>query len=180
LPALQLSTARPKLRHCCGGASSMAPLSSPKAPTPNTVRYLTAKFHANEQAFTYPTCSCDLPTCICMVSKLPCQVACTLYGYDCSLIAAVTGMTTVSCFVLQQLKAMNTGLQSVVMACASSGLSCAAYTYTPHAYLCRCACTMNSDYSMYLKSRICRLVMGQGYNVFNFSALSRHQCDQLE
>jgi len=39
---------------------------------------------------------------------------------------------------------------------------------------------MNSDYSMYLKSRICRLVMGQGYNVFNFSALSRHQCDQLE
>jgi len=180
LPALQLSTARPKLRHCCGGASSMAPLSSPKAPTPNTVRYLTAKFHANEQAFTYPTCSCDLPTCICMVSKLPCQVACTLYGYDCSLIAAVTGMTTVSCFVLQQLKAMNTGLQLVVMACASSGLSCAAYMYTPHAYLCRCACTMNSDYSMYLKSRICRLVMGQGYNVFNFSALSRHQCDQLE
>lgn len=180
MPALQLSTARPKLRHCCGGASSMAPLSSPKAPTPNTVRYLTAKFHANEQAFTYPTCSCDLPTCICMVSKLPCQVACTLYGYDCSLIAAVTGMTTVSCFVLQQLKAMHTGLQLVVMACASSGLSCAAYMYTPHAYLCRCACTMNSDYSMYLKSRICRLVMGQGYNVFNFSALSRHQCDQLE
>ena len=180
MPALQLSTARPKLRHCCGGASSMAPLSSPKAPTPNTVRYLTAKFHANEQAFTYPTCSCDLPICICMVSKLPCQVACTLYGYDCSLIAAVTGMTTVSCFVLQQLKAMNTGLQLVVMACASSGLSCAAYMYTPHAYLCRCACTMNSDYSMYLKSRICRLVMGPGYNVFNFSALSRHQCDQPE
>jgi len=168
LLALQLSTVRQWHRHCCGGASSMGPLSSPKAPTPNIVRYLTAKFHADEQAFTYPTCSCDLPTSICMVSTLPCQIACNLYGCGCSLIAAVTGMATVSCFVLQQLKAIHIGLQSVVMPCASSGLSCTAYMYMSHANLCRCACTMNPDYSMYLKSRMCRLVMGQGYSVFNF------------
>ena len=38
-----------------------------------------------------------------------------------------------------ELEATNTGLQSVVMACASSGLACEAYM--SHASPCSCACT---------------------------------------
>ncbi len=88
-------------------------------------------------------------------------MACKLYGYDCALIAAVTGMTTVSCLVLQQLKAIHIGLQSVVMACASSDHSCTAYMYMSCKHVQMCMHNDNPDYSMYLESVISRLVMGQ-------------------
>ncbi|DBA83610.1 TPA: hypothetical protein ACH3X1_006178 [Trebouxia sp. C0004] len=82
----------------------------------------------------------------------------TLYSYDCSLIAAVIVTSTVSSCVLQQLKAINIGMQSTVAACASSGLMRSMHVARISMM---CMHNDNPERSIYIESVICRLVMGQ-------------------